>query len=70
MSINNLKLLLDIVTKYSEDICMTFGLGKCASIYIKKGKRKSLGKKIDINGMEISELEEGTCTSTLESMKT
>ena len=38
---------------------MTFGLAKCAYIYIERGKRKSLGKKIDINGIEISELEEG-----------
>ena len=38
---------------------MTFGLAKCAHINIERGKRKSLGKKIDINGIEISELEEG-----------
>ena len=36
---------------------MTFGLPKCACIYIERGKRKSLGKKIDINRIEISELE-------------
>ena len=58
-SINNLKLLLDIVTKFYKDVGMTFGLAKCAYIYIERGKRKSLGKKIDINEIEISELEEG-----------
>ena len=36
---------------------MTFGLAKCACIYIERGKRKSLGKRI-VNGTEISELEE------------
>ena len=70
MSINNLKLLHDIVTKFSNDIGMTFGLAKCAYISIERGKRKSLGKKIDINGIEISEIEEGVCKSTLESMRT
>ena len=54
-----MKLLLDVVTKFSEDIGMTFGLAKCAYIYIKRGKGKSLGKKIHINGIEISGLEEG-----------
>ena len=39
-SINNLKLLLDIVTKFSKDIGMTFGLAKCAYIYIERGKTK------------------------------
>ena len=48
-----------MVMKFSKDIGMTFGLAKCAYIYIERGKRKSLGKKIDINGIEISELEEG-----------
>ena len=38
---------------------MTFGLANCACIYIERGKRKSLGKRIDISGIEISELEEG-----------
>ena len=56
---NNLKLLLDIITKFSKDNGMTFGLAKCAYMYIERGKRKSLGKKIDINRTEISELEEG-----------
>ena len=55
MLIKNLKLLLDIVTKFSKDIGMTFGLAKCAYIYTERGKRKSLGKKIDINRIEISE---------------
>ena len=59
MTINNLKLLLDIVTEFSKDISMSFGLNKCAYVYIERGKRKSMGEKIVINGVEISKLEEG-----------
>ena len=56
-TLNNLKLLLDIVITFSKDIGMTFGLNKCAYIYTER--RKSLGDKIVINEVEISELEEG-----------
>ena len=66
MSINNLKLLHDIVTKFSNDIGMTFGQATCAYISIERGKRNSLGKKIDINGIEISEIEEGGMQEYLE----
>ena len=56
---DKLKLLLNIVTKFSEDIGMSFGLNKCAYVYIERGKRKSMGEKIVINRVETSELEEG-----------
>ena len=38
---------------------MQFGVDKCAYMYIERGKRKSLGEMININGVEIKELEEG-----------
>ena len=53
------KQLLDIVTTFSKDISMQFGVDKCAYMYIERGKRKSLGEMININGVEIKELEEG-----------
>ena len=52
------KQLLDIVTTFSKDITMQFGVDNCAYIYIERGKRKSLGETININGVEIKELEE------------
>ena len=38
---------------------MQFGVDKCAYMYIERGKRKSLGEMININGVKIKELEEG-----------
>ena len=50
-TLNKIKLQLDIVTTFSKDIGMTFGEDKCAYICIDRGKRKSLGKSIEINGV-------------------
>ena len=38
---------------------MKFGLDKCAYIYIERGKRKSLGTKLTIHNIDITELESG-----------
>ena len=65
-TLNNLKLLLDIVITLSKDIGMKFGLNKCAYIYTERGRRKSLGDKIVVNEVEISELEEGDLCKYLE----
>ena len=59
LSYEHAKLLLDIITTFSNDVGMTFGESKCAYIYIEHGKWKSLGKSIKINGVTIRELEEG-----------
>ena len=59
LSYEHAKLLLDIITTFSNDVGMTFGESKCAYVYIEHGKRKSLGKSIKINGVTIRELEEG-----------
>ena len=57
-TLNKIKLQLDIVTTFSKDIGMTFGEDKCAYICIDRGKRKSLGKSIEINGVTMKELQE------------
>ena len=56
--IDNGKQQLDIVTKYSNDIGMSFGEDKCAYMNIKKGKRHSIGESITLNGVKIRELKE------------
>ena len=58
-SLDQSKLQLDIVTQFSKDIGMEFGEDKCGYVYIEKGKRKSQGKAITMNGINIKELEEG-----------
>ena len=59
LSYEHAKLLLDIITTFSNDVGMTFGESKCAYVYIEHGKRKSPGKSVKINGVIIRELEEG-----------
>ena len=49
LSCEHAKLLLDIITTFSNDVRMTFGESKCAYVYIEHGKQKSLGKSIKIN---------------------
>ena len=38
---------------------MNFGQTKCAYIYIERGKRKSLGSNVEINGLSVRELKDG-----------
>ena len=58
-SVEKAKIQLDIVTTFSNDIGMSFGLDKCAYLCIEHGKRKSLGESIVINDTEIRELDIG-----------
>ena len=54
---------LYVITQFTKDIDMKFGLDKCAYIYIVRGIQKSLGAKLSINGTDIEELDSGeTCT--------
>ena len=55
---NKLKLQIDTITKFSNDIGMQFGEEKCAYVCVEQGKRKILGKNIEINNVKIRELEE------------
>ena len=52
------KKLLEVVTTFSKDINMQFGVEKCAYIYIERGKRKTLGEKITIPNESVQELKE------------
>ena len=56
---NEATLHLDLITRFTNDINIKFGLDKCAYIYIERGKRKSPGTKLTINNIEITELESG-----------
>ena len=48
--------LLDFVTTYTNDTGMIFGESKCAYICTVRGKRKSLGSSIVMNGLTVQEL--------------
>ena len=49
---------LQVITKFTNDIGMTFGADKCAFLYIERGQRKTLGDTIHVNGLELTELVE------------
>ena len=50
--------LLDFVTTFTNNTGMIFGESKCAYICIVRGKRKSLGSSIVMNGLMVQELKE------------
>ena len=58
INMDTAKLLLDIITTFTKDVGMSFGEQKCAYVCVKRGKRKSLGKSIEINGLKVKELQE------------
>ena len=45
---NEAKIQLDVVTKFSKDIGMSFGEEKCAYVAVERGQRKSLGNTTEI----------------------
>ena len=49
---------LQVMTKLTNDIDMTFGADKCTYLYIERGQRKTLGDTIHVNGLELTELVE------------
>ena len=53
-----MKKQLDLVTTFSKNIGMSFGESKCAYLYIEKGKIKTLGNHLNMNGLSIHEIEE------------
>ena len=67
---NEATLHLDLITRFTNDINMKFGLDKCAYIYIERSKRKSLGTKLTVNNIEITELESGIHIHTSNKTKT
>ena len=50
---------LDIITTFTNDIGMQFGADKCAYLNIERGQRVQLNRKIEMNGLELTELEDG-----------
>ena len=67
---NEPTLHLDLITRFTNDISMKFGLDKFAYIYIERGKRKSLGTKLTIHNIDITELESGKHINTSDKTKT
>ena len=49
---------LQVISKFTNDIGMTFGADKCAYLYIERGQRKTLGDTIHVNGLELTEVVE------------
>ena len=44
---------LQVITKFTNDIGMTFGADKCTCLYIERGQRKTLGDTIHGHGQKI-----------------
>ena len=47
---------LEVITKFTNGIGMTFGADKYAYLYIKRDQRKTFGNTINVNGLELTEL--------------
>jgi len=58
-TINVTKKQLDLVTQFSEDICMNFGVDKCAYLRIEKGKIVNDGEPIVMNNLTVNAVREG-----------
>ena len=58
-TIDQMKLLLDVVTTFSKGIGMTFGQSKCAFMKIKRGKFVASRESLNINNLSIRPLNEG-----------
>ena len=57
--INTLKHQLNIVTKFSNDVTMRFGIDKCSYLHIKKGRIVDSNEPLSINGLKITPLKSG-----------
>ena len=58
-TLESLKMLLDIVTAFSKDIDMIFGVGKCAYIKITGGKQTNSKDSLEINNLVIQPVANG-----------
>ena len=58
-TINIIKKQLDLVTTFSKDICMDFGVDKCAYVKIEKGKLLSDLQPLTMNDLIIEPVAEG-----------
>ena len=55
----DIKKLLDLVTTFSRDICMNFGIDKCAYMKVVKGKQVSNLQTLEMNDIVVQPIEEG-----------
>ena len=60
-NVREAKQQLDLITTFSKDIKMEFGIDKCSYINIEREKKKSLGVSLRLNDLQIGELENGEC---------
>ena len=58
-NMNQMKLLLDQVTQFSNDIGMKFGQSKCSYMVLEKGKVTAGIEPITINNITINPMKEG-----------
>ena len=55
---NQMKLLLDQVSQFSNDIGMKFGLSKCSYMVVERGKITAATEPITINNVTINPMKE------------
>ena len=58
-SVAKLRGLLEIVTQFSNDVVMQFGVSKCAFQIITRGKREPCNTPITVNNLTLQEIEDG-----------
>ena len=58
-NIEKMKKLLEIVTTFSHDVGMSFGISKCAYQCIERGKQKLQNQPLEVNSLIIQEIDEG-----------
>ena len=58
-SVAKLRRLLEIVTQFSNDVPMQFGVSKCAFQIITRGKREPCNTPITVNNLTLQEIEDG-----------
>ena len=51
--------ILEIVTTFSHDVEMSFGVSKCAYQCVERGKQKLQNQPLEIKSLIIQEIEEG-----------
>ena len=61
----DIKKLLDLVTTFSRDICMDFGIDKCTYMKVVKGKQVSNLQPLEMNDIVIQPIEEGDTYKSL-----
>ena len=58
-NIEKMKKILEIVTTFSQDVGMSFGISKCAYQCIERGKQKLQNQPLEVNSLIMQEIEEG-----------